>query len=156
FIYERRVGDAFLLGTNAWRLERIEADRVLVSPAEGAPALVPFWRGEGTGRSRDLGLAIGAFLREMQERRAGRYELAPAGPEAPTLDWLQRELFLDAHAARSLLHHVSRQLLVVGHLPTDRTLLIEASRDQLGDWQVVLLSPFGQRLHLALRLALEA
>ena len=68
FIYERRVGDAFLLGTNAWRLDRIEADRVIVSPAEGAPATVPFWRGEGGGRSYDLGLAIGAFLRELKDR----------------------------------------------------------------------------------------
>jgi ATP-dependent Lhr-like helicase len=146
FIYERRVGDAFLLGTNAWRLERIEADRVIVSPAEGAPAMVPFWRGEGTGRSYDLGRAIGAFLRELSERL-----------DAPdTAEWLQRELFLDRQAARSLTYHVTRQVLAAGHLPTDRQVLVEASRDQLGDWQVVLLSPFGARLHLALRLALEA
>src|SRR5207253_3868749 len=68
FIYERRIGDAFLLGTNAWRLVQIEADRVLVAPAEGAPAMVPFWRGENTGRSHDLGLAVGGFLRELAER----------------------------------------------------------------------------------------
>src|SRR5207248_5450808 len=68
FIYERRVGDAFLLGTNAWRLERIEADRIIVSSVEGAPAMVPFWHGEKPGRSYDLGVAIGGFLREMQQR----------------------------------------------------------------------------------------
>jgi ATP-dependent helicase Lhr and Lhr-like helicase len=146
FIYERRTGDVFLLGTNAWRLDRIEADRVLVSPAEAAPALVPFWRGENVGRSADLGLAIGGFLREFAERM-----------EAPdSLDWLQRDLFLNAPAARDLRRHVQRQLVVSGCLPTDRTLVIEASRDQLGDWQVILLSPFGSRLHLALRLAVEA
>src|SRR5262249_11184117 len=71
-------------------------------------------------------------------------------------DWLHKEFGLDRNAARSLQHHVSRQLITVGCLPTDRTLCIEASRDQLGDWQVILLSPFGQRLHLGLRLALEA
>ena len=146
FIFERRVGDAFLLGTNAWRLERIDADRVIVSPAEGAPAMVPFWRGEGTGRSHDLGMAIGAFLRELSDRL----------DDPGRLDWLQRDYFLDPAAARNLCHHVNRQVAAAGRVPTDRSLLVEASRDQLGDWQVLLLSPRGSRLHLALRLALEA
>jgi ATP-dependent helicase Lhr and Lhr-like helicase len=146
FIYERRIGDTFLLGTNAWRVENIEADRVIVTPAEGAPAIVPFWRGENTGRSYDLGRAIGAFLRELSERL----------DEPGCLDWLEREFFLDRNAARNVRYHVERQLRSAGCLPTDRTLLIEASRDQLGDWQVILLSPFGQRMHLSLRLALEA
>jgi ATP-dependent Lhr-like helicase len=145
FIYERRVGDAFLLGTNAWRIERIEADRVLVTPAEGAPAIVPFWRGENVGRTFDLGMALGRFLRELAQRLD-----APDTPE-----WLQTEYFLDAAGARNLCQHVRRQLLVTGNLPTDRTLTIEASRDPLGDWQVILLSPFGGRVHLALRFALE-
>jgi ATP-dependent Lhr-like helicase len=145
FIYERRVGDTFLLGTNAWRLERIEADRVFVTPAEGVPAMAPFWKGENTGRSYDLGRAIGAFLRELAERI----------DQVGCLDWLEREFYLDRNAARNLRYHVERQLRVAGCLPTDRTLVIEASRDQLGDWQVILLSPLGHRLHLSLRLALE-
>src|SRR5579884_2404364 len=146
FIYERRIGDTFLLGTNAWRVENIEADRVLVTPAEGAPAIVPFWRGENTGRSYDLGRAIGGFLRELSERL----------DQPGCLDWLERDFFLDSNAARNVRYHVERQLRSAGCLPTDRTLLIEASRDQLGDWQIILLSPFGQRMHLSLRLALEA
>jgi ATP-dependent Lhr-like helicase len=145
FVYERRVGDAFLLGTNAWRLERIDADRVIVSAAEGAPAMVPFWRGEGGGRSYDLGRAIGAFLRELTDRLQ----------QPQCLDWLTQEHHMDRKAARSLQHHVSRQLLTAGCVPSDRTLLVEASRDPLGDWQVILLSPFGSRLHLSLRLAVE-
>jgi ATP-dependent Lhr-like helicase len=145
FIYERRVGDVFLLGTNAWRLERVEADRVFVVPAEGAPALVPFWRGENVGRTHGLGVAIGGFLRDLAERM-----------EAPDCqEWLERDYFLDPAAARNLRGHVLRQLLKTGSLPTDQTLLVEASRDQLGDWQVIVLSPFGRQLHLALRLALE-
>jgi ATP-dependent Lhr-like helicase len=145
FIYERRLGDAFLLGTNSWRVERIDADRVIVSPAEGALAVVPFWRGEGLGRSADLGEAIGRFLRELQEKL-----------DAPDcLDWLQRDHCLDAASARNLCLHVQRQLASNEALPTDQTLIIEVSRDQLGDWQVVVLSPRGSRLHLALRLALE-
>jgi ATP-dependent helicase Lhr and Lhr-like helicase len=146
FIYERRIGDVFLLGTNAWRLEKIEADRVHVTPAEGAPALAPFWRGEMGSRTYDLGRAMGEFLREMRTRL-----------ESPDqLDWLQREFFVDANAARNLVHHVSKQLLATGCLPTDKTLTIEASRDQLGDWQVILLSPLGGKLHYSLRLVLEA
>jgi ATP-dependent Lhr-like helicase len=145
FIYERRVGDVFLLGTNAWRLEQIDTDRVLVSPAAGAPALVPFWHGEQSGRSYDLGRALGAFLREL----AGRLDQ----PDVP--DWLQREFFLDAAAARDLRLHVRRQQERTGCLPTDRTLFLEACRDPLGDWQIILLSPLGSKLHLALRLALE-
>jgi ATP-dependent Lhr-like helicase len=146
FIYERRVGDAFLLGTNAWRIENIEADRVIVTPADGAAAIVPFWRGESTGRSHDLGRALGAFLRELGDRI-----------DTPDcLSWLQSEYSLEKNAARNLRYHVERQLRAAGCLPTDRTLLIEAARDPLGDWQVVLLSPFGNRLHLSLRLALES
>jgi ATP-dependent helicase Lhr and Lhr-like helicase len=146
FVYERRIGDVFLLGTTPWRVEKIEADRVLVGSAEGQPALVPFWRGEGVGRSYDLGRAIGVFLREFAERLE----------QPDRLDWLQRQCHLDANAARSLSYHVTRQFLSTGCLPDDRTLLVEASRDQLGDWQVLLLSPLGSRLHLGLRLAIEA
>ncbi|MBY0527268.1 MAG: DEAD/DEAH box helicase [Gemmataceae bacterium] len=145
FIYERRIGDTFLLGTNAWRIDRIEADRVLVSPAAGAPAMAPFWRGEMGSRTYDLGCAMGRFLRELSRRI-----------DAPDcLAWLERDHFLDAPAARNLRYHVRRQLAMAGDVPTDRLLLIEASRDPLGDWQVILLSPFGGRLHLALRLAIE-
>jgi ATP-dependent Lhr-like helicase len=146
FIYERRVGDTFALGTNIWRVEEIQADRVIVAAAEGAPALMPFWRGERAGRSRDLGLAIGRFLRTL----AGRIHAADCRA------WLENEFHLDPVAARNLHDYVRRQLDHSGCLPTDRTLVVEAARDPLGDWQVMLLSPLGSRLHLSLRLALEA
>jgi len=145
FIYERRVGDAFLLGTSSWRVEAIQEDRILVVPAEGALAVLPFWRGEGLGRSPDLGLAMGAFLRELTARI----------DDPDRLGWLQREFHLDPASARNLVYHVTRQVVAAGCVPTDRTLIVEASRDQLGDWQVTLLSPRGSRLHLALRLAIE-
>ncbi|MCI0462257.1 MAG: DEAD/DEAH box helicase, partial [Gemmataceae bacterium] len=146
FIYERRVGDTFLLGTNTWRLERIEADRVLVAAAEGAPALVPFWRGEQTGRSYDLSQAQGRFLRELADRL----------DQPDCLDWLERDYHLDPAAARNLRSYVRRQLAVASCLPTDVTLFLEAFRDPLGDWQILVLSSFGSQVHLALRLALEA
>jgi ATP-dependent Lhr-like helicase len=145
FIYERRVGDTFLLGTNPWRLERIEADRVIVGAAEAAPALVPFWRGEQAGRSLDLGRAIGTFLAE----------LVPRLEEPECLAWLQRDYLLDAAAARNLRDYVRRQRDRTGLVPTDRRVVVEASRDQLGDWQVLLLCPLGQRIHLGVRLTLE-
>jgi ATP-dependent Lhr-like helicase len=88
---------------------------------------------------------MGRFLRDLQ----GRLD----APDCVT--WLQEQHFLDEPSARNLRHHVRRQLDRCGVLPTDRTLCVEAARDQLGDWQVILLSPRGSRLHLALRLALE-
>ncbi len=143
FVYERRIGDTFVLGTSVWRIEQIEADRVLVSRAEGVPAMMPFWRGEKVGRSRDLGLAMGRFLREL----AGRLG------QPDCLDWLQEECRLDAAAARNLHGYVRRQIEIAGCLPTDQTLLVEAFRDQVGDWHLAILSPYGT--NLALRLVLE-
>ncbi|MSQ95641.1 MAG: DEAD/DEAH box helicase [Gemmataceae bacterium] len=145
FVYERRIGDTFLLGTSAWRIDRIDTDRVLVYPAEGMPALVPFWRGEATGRTYDLGVAQGKFLRDLSQRL----------DDPDCLAWLQRDYHVDAAAARNLRDHVRRQVVRTNCLPTDQTLLIEASRDPLGDWQVILLCPFGRSVNLSLRLALE-
>jgi ATP-dependent Lhr-like helicase len=145
FIYERRVGDTFLLGTNAWRVDRIDPDRVIVRPAEAAPAMAPFWRGEQAGRSLELGQAIGRFLGELVERLDD--------PEC--LPWLERDYHCDPGAAQNLRDYVHRQRDRTGLVATDRRVVVEASRDQLGDWQVVVLCPLGQRLHLGVRLALE-
>ncbi|HZZ80603.1 MAG TPA: DEAD/DEAH box helicase [Gemmataceae bacterium] len=145
FVYERRVGDTFLLGTNAWRVDRIDADRVIVTPAEGVPAMAPFWRGEQSGRSYDLGLAQGRFLRTLSERI----------DDTDCLDWLQRDYFLDSASAHNLRDYVRRQKHRVGCVPSDRTLVIEASRDPLGDWQVIILSPLGRAVNYSLRLAIE-
>jgi ATP-dependent Lhr-like helicase len=145
FIYERRVNDVFLLGTTPWRLDRIETDRVIVRPAEAAPAMVPFWHGEQAGRSLDLGKAIGRFLAELSER------LEEPGCD----DWLKNDCRLDDAAVANLREFVRRQRARAGVVPTDRRVVVEASRDPLGDWQVVVLSPLGSRVHLGLRLALE-
>ncbi|MCI0379240.1 MAG: DEAD/DEAH box helicase, partial [Gemmataceae bacterium] len=145
FIWERRAGDTFLLGTNAWRIGQIGTDRVVVHPAEGAPALVPFWRGEGTGRSYDLGIAQGRFIRELDQRL----------DDPRCMDWLKREHFLETAGAKNIRDFVRRQKARTGVLPHDRLLTVEALRDPLGDWQVILLSPFGNRVHLTLRLAFE-
>jgi ATP-dependent Lhr-like helicase len=145
FIYERRIGDTFSLGTNIWRVEQIESDRVIVSPAGGS-SLMPFWRGERAGRSWDLGQAIGLALDTIASKL----------DESDCIDWLMREFFLDRDAAWNLQSYIGRQLLHSSNLPTHRSLVIEASRDPLGDWQVLLLSPLGIKFHFALRLAIEA
>lgn len=145
FVHERRVGDAFLLGTSAWRIDKIDADRVVVVPAEGAPAMVPFWHGEQAGRTFDLGRAQGQFLRAL----VGRIDAADC------LDWLMADYHLDRNAARNLREYVVRQLARTGSVPSDKLIQVEASRDPLGDWQVMILTPFGARFHLTLRLALE-
>src|SRR5205823_2986652 len=123
------VGDTFLLGTNAWRLDRIDADRVIVRAAEAAPAMAPFWRGEQAGRSLELGQAIGHFLGELVKRLDD--------PEC--LPWLERDFHCDKDAARNLRDYVRRQRDRTALVPTDRRVVVEASRDQLGDWQVVVL-----------------
>ena len=146
FIYERRVGDTFHLGTNRWRVEKIEVDRVLVSAAEGVPSIAPFWRGEKTSRTWDLGQALGGFLRELVRRL----------DDPNCLAWLQDEFFLDLDSARNARAFVRRQIASGGVVPTERAIVIEAARDPLGDWQLVLLSPWGNRVHFGLRLALEA
>ena len=145
FIYESRVGDAFLLGTNAWRLS---ASRPTASWSRGprTPAAAPFWRGEGGGRhlrSRPCRRHVSA-RNERSHRRSRSARLAATRV-------LSRRL-----RGANLRHYVNRQLIAAGSLPTDLMLQIEASRDQLGDWQVVVLSPLGSRLHLTLRFALEA
>lgn len=145
FVYERRIGDVFLLGTSAWRIDRIDVDRVQVLPAAGAPAMVPFWRGEQSGRTYDLGVAQGVFLRSLIERL----------DDPSCLPWLEKDYFLDAAAAKNLRDFVRRQRQRTGGVPTERTFCIEASRDPLGDWQVLLLTPLGGRFHLTLKLALE-
>jgi len=146
FVLERRVGETFVLGTATWRIEAIEPQRVIVGRAEGQSALMPFWRGEDSPRSAELGEAVGALCREV----AG-------GLEDPALpDRLASEYRLDPDAARVLRRHVSRQLHVAGVVPDDRTVLIEAYRDQAGETGLAVLTPFGGKLHQALKLAIQA
>ncbi len=143
-VFESRRGDVFLLGTTSWRIEEITRDEVVVSPAPGEPGRLPFWRGEGPGRPLELGRELGAFVREYgaADREAARERLAA-------------ELPLDELAARNLADHLADQLEHTGTLPTDRAVTVERFRDELGDWRVCLLSPFGRRVHTPWALALE-
>ncbi|MFE7427908.1 DEAD/DEAH box helicase [Streptomyces sp. NPDC057545] len=143
-VYESRVGDVFTLGTTSWRIEDITRDRVLVSPAPGVPGRLPFWKGDQLGRPLELGRALGAFLREIggMPPEDARLRLLAAG--------------LDAWAADNTLSYIKEQRRACGHVPDDRTILVERFRDELGDWRVVVHSPFGAQVHAPWALALGA
>ena len=141
-VYEARPGQTFLLGASTWRIEEITRDRVIVTPAPGAPGAVPFWRGDGIGRPKELGAAIGAFSREAVELRA-----RPSSP--PSYD-------LDERAATNLSAFLREQREATRVVPSDRTIVVERFRDEIGDWRLCVLSPFGGRVHSAWALALSA
>lgn len=143
-VYESRVGDVFALGATSWRIEDITHDRVLVSPAYGQPGRVPFWKGDGIGRPAELGRAIGAYTRELA---SSSLEDATARVAAGGLD---------ERAARNLLAFLTEQRDVAGHVPTDTTLVVERFRDELGDWRLILHSPYGMRVHAPWALAVSA
>jgi ATP-dependent helicase Lhr and Lhr-like helicase len=140
-VYEARPGQLFLLGASTWRIEEIGRDRVIVTPAPGAPGAVPFWKGDSVGRPKELGRAIGEFSRWAVEQE----------PRA-----LQDDYDLDERAARNLLAYLQEQLAATRVLPSDRTIVLERFRDEIGDWRVCLLSPYGGRIHAAWGLALSA
>ncbi|CAM5381532.1 DEAD/DEAH box helicase [Streptomyces abikoensis] len=143
-VYESRVGDVFTLGTTSWRIEDITRDRVLVTPAPGVPGRLPFWKGDQLGRPLELGRALGAFLREVGSAtpEAARERLTAAG--------------LDTWAADNVLAYLREQREACGHVPDDRTIVVERFRDELGDWRVVVHSPFGAQVHAPWALALGA
>ncbi|MGH3763168.1 Lhr family helicase [Actinophytocola sp.] len=143
-VYESRVGDTFLLGTSSWRIEDITADRVIAVPAPGEPARMPFWKGDAPGRPLELGRALGRFLREV----SGMPE--PAARERATAAGL------DVLAANNLLAYLAEQKEATRHIPDDRTLLVERFRDELGDWRLVVHSPFGAQVNAPWALAIGA
>ncbi len=150
-VYESRVGDVFVLGATSWRIEDITPDRVLVTPAPGQPGKLPFWHGDTPGRPAELGRAIGAFCRELSAMK-GEGEVG--GEHEATQKLLQAGL--DELAARNLLRYLAEQRAATGYVPDDRTLVVERFRDELGDWRVVLHSPYGDRVHAPWALAIAA
>jgi ATP-dependent Lhr-like helicase len=140
-VYEARAGQTFLLGASTWRIEEIGRDRVVVTPAPGVPGAVPFWKGDGVGRPKELGEAIGAFARWAVEQPA---------------EVLERDYDLDPLAAKNLVDFLREQQAATRVVPSDRAVVIERFRDEIGDWRLCILSPFGGRVHAAWGLALSA
>ncbi|HWE55711.1 MAG TPA: DEAD/DEAH box helicase [Acidimicrobiales bacterium] len=140
-VYESRVGETFLLGATTWRIQEITRDRVIVIPAPGVPGKMPFWHGDTVGRPFELGAAIGRFIREMPNRSDA--ELVEA-------------CGLDERAMRNLRAYVDEEREATGGtVPSDRQIVVERFRDELGDWRVAVLSPFGARVHAPWALAIE-
>src|SRR5690606_19165281 len=128
-VYESRVGDVFALGATSWRIEDITYDRVLVTPAFGHPGRLPFWHGDSLGRPAELGAALGEFVRK-------------AGSDTASGDFTARTAAagLDENAVGNLRALLDDQRTATGRLPTDRTLVVERFRDELGDWRLILHS----------------
>ena len=144
-VHETRPGQTFTLGSSTWRVEQVRRDRVIVSPAPGEAGRLPFWHGDTPGRPIELGRALGAFVRNVATRTPR---------EAET--WLREHYHLDELAATNLLHYLDEQQQATGTLPTDQRITVERFRDELGDWRVCILSPFGARVHAPWALALES
>ncbi len=138
-VYEARPGQTFLLGATTWRIEDITRDRVIVTPAPGLPGAVPFWKGDGIGRPADLGRAIGEFSREAVSREPSE---------------LAAEYGLDRRAAENLVAYLREQQAATRVVPSDETIVVERFRDEIGDWRLCVLSPYGGRVHAAWGLAL--
>lgn len=144
-VYESREGDTFLLGSTAWRINQIDHDRVIVVPAPGdASPKMPFWHGDALGRPLETGRAIGRFVREIADMDSG-----------VAIERLQDTYHLDPLAARNLVDYLSEEREATGVLPSDRTVVVQRFRDEIGDWRVVLLSPLGARVHAPWAMALR-
>jgi ATP-dependent Lhr-like helicase len=144
-VFESHPGETFILGASTWRIVEITHDRVLVTPAPGEPGKMPFWKGDGPGRPLEFGRRIGALVRELR-----------ALPKPAALTRLVAENDLDPGAAENLLQFLADQQEATGSVPDDRTIVIERCRDELGDWRVCVLSPFGSRIHIPWAMAVSA
>jgi ATP-dependent Lhr-like helicase len=144
-VFESRVGEVFALGASTWRIDEISHDRVLVSPAPGQPGKLPFWHGDQAGRPLEFGRRIGTLIREIC-----------ALPPNAAISRLVREHDLDAQAAENLLQFLTDQQAATMVVPDDRTIVIERIRDELGDWRVCVLTPFGNRIHTPWAMAAAA
>ncbi len=144
-VFESHPNETFILGASTWRIVDITHDRVLVTPAPGEPGKMPFWKGDGPGRPLEFGRRIGAMVRELR-----------ALPKPAALTRLVSEHDLDPGAAENLMQFLADQEEATGQVPDDRTIVIERCRDELGDWRVCVLTPFGSRIHIPWAMAVAA
>ncbi len=144
-VYESRVGETFVLGASTWRIAEITPSQVLVTPAPGEPGKIAFWKAEAPSRPVELGAALGKMVRELRALE----------PDAAARRLRERAGF-DDRAIKNLLAYLDDQAAATGAVPDDRTVVVERFRDEVGDWRVCVLTPFGGRVHAPLALALEA
>ena len=144
-VFEQRTGDTFILGASTWRVEEITHDRVLVSPAPGDPGKMPFWHGDQAGRPLEFGRRIGALVRTLREM-----------PRSVAITTLTAEHDLDPQAAENVMRYLADQELASTVVPDDRNIVVERVRDELGDWRVCCLTPFGSKIHAPWAMAVTA
>ena len=145
-VYESRVGETFLLGATTWRITDITFERVVVTPAPGELGKMPFWHGDGPGRPVELGRAVGQLVRELRSE----------GDEDAVAARLRQRCGLGETAVTNLLAYLDDQAAATGVVPDDRTVVVERFRDEIGDWRVCVLTPFGARVHAPWGVALQA
>jgi ATP-dependent helicase Lhr and Lhr-like helicase len=143
-VYESRPGETFILGASTWRIEDITFERVTVTPAPGEQGKMPFWHGDRPGRPLELGRALGAFQREMRGLSSDA-----------AIEKLMGDYCLDRFAAGNVVSYLDEQASATGVVPDDRTVVIERFRDEIGDWRVCILSPFGTPVHAPWAMAIE-
>ncbi|SEB65484.1 ATP dependent helicase, Lhr family [Terriglobus roseus] len=143
-VFEARTGETFILGASTWRIDEITHDRVLVSPAPGEPGKMPFWHGDQAGRPLEFGRRIGALIRELRDM-----------PRGAALTRLTREHDLDQQAAENVMRYLADQEIATEQVPDDRTIVVERVRDELGDWRVCIMTPFGSRVHAPWAMAVQ-
>ncbi len=156
FVFETRVGDVFLLGSNTWRVMDITDERIVVADAAGVTPRMPFWNGDLPYRPFELGSRIGKFRRELADRILAARERGDGGEPAGVYEWLEREYALDEKSARNLVDHVSRQLDAVGVMSSDQLIVVESFQNAVGDSLLVVQSPFGGRVNGAWAIALSS
>lgn len=144
-VHESQAGQTFTLGATTWRIQEITRDRVIVEPAPGQTGKLPFWHGEGPGRPLELGRALGQFTREIAQL-----------DESTARTLLQAGFGLDSRAATNLVQYLADQREATGVVPSDRDIFIKRFRDELGDWRICVLTPFGARVHAPWALALRS
>ena len=144
-VFESRNGDTFILGASTWRIDEITLDRVLVTPAPGEAGKMPFWHGDQAGRPLEFGRRIGALVRELRD-----------APRSVAVTRLTTEHDLEPVAAENVLRYLADQELATVVVPDDRNIVIERVRDELGDWRVCVLTPFGSRVHAPWAMAATA
>ena len=144
-VFESRTGDTIILGASTWRIEEITHDRVTVSPAPGEPGKMPFWHGDAAGRPSEFGQKIGEMTRELLQL-----------PRPVAYARLIEDHDLDASAADNLLRYLDDQAAATGRVPSDQDIVIERCRDELGDWRICVLTPFGSRVHAPWCMAIGA
>ena len=144
-VFEARTGETFVLGASTWRIDEITHDRVLVSPAPGEPGKMPFWHGDRPGRPVEFGRRIGALTRELREL-----------PRSAAMTRLMQQHDLGQQAAENVLRYLADQELATTEVPDDRTIVIERVRDEVGDWRLCCLTPFGSRVHTPWAMAVSA